>query len=87
MNRKQIIIAWAMTVMVCVSVVKMFQLTDFYARGYRFQDGKGNIVRFKRVGKKDIWNDLLKTQSITVLPALALGGLLIYALRDKRKIK
>ena len=85
MNTKQSIVAWLVSVVVYISIVRVIQQHNFYTHGYRAEDKAGNIIRFSSVGRRDIWNDAWKKPLINSIGTLGVGGLLVYVLRDKKK--
>ncbi len=85
MNKKQLIVGWVMCVGICMSIIMAIQLNNFYSHGYRAKDRKGNITHFIPIGRKDTWNKALKRPLISAFSILGIGGLIIYALRDKKK--
>ena len=85
MNKKQLIVAGVMCVGIYMSIITAIQLNNFYSHSYRAKDKKGNITHFIPIGRKDTWNDVLKKPLISAFSILGICGLIIYALRDKKK--
>jgi len=85
MNKKQLRATRVLSVVICIFIFRSIQLYNFYSHGYRVKDKQGNIIHFVNVGKKDIWNDVLRNPVIAIIVTLSIGGLLFYALRDKDK--